>query len=87
MQYAPTILMLDIIVTLRSQPALNQIYLQFSSRIFGLSNLALYLPAGREASGLPGPFLVHALFEIRMDYVKYQIFKATQELFLKYKVV
>ena len=41
-----------IIVTLRSQPALNKIYLQF-----GLSNLALYLPAGREASGSPGPFL------------------------------
>ena len=46
---------------------------------------------------------IHASFEIRnvyqwsvltknvneslMDYVKYQIFKATQELFLKYKVV
>ena len=25
--------------------------------------------------------------ESLMDYVKYQIFKATQELFLKYKVV
>ena len=52
-----------IIITLRSQQALNQIYLQFSSRTFGLSNLALYLPAGREASGLPGPFLDNMDFE------------------------
>ena len=55
-----------IIATLRSQPALNQIYLQFSSRTFGSSNLALYLPAGREASGSPGPFL---------DFIKERLFR------------
>ena len=46
-----------VIIILGSWLALNYIYLQFSSRAdrsFGLSNLALYQPAGREASDARG---------------------------------